>query len=132
MAIEQGLETQPAGQFVHPFGDLSGGPTAEIKREGEVLTHRQVGEQRAVLGDESQTARAGGRVGDVLSVDPDDAGNHRAKTADGFEQGGLPGAGPAHQRGVASPRDPTGKVVQAEAADLKGEVVEFDHLRGGG
>lgn len=132
-SIEEGSEAEPGSEFVDACGDAVGGPAADVESEGEVLTDGQVGEEGAVLGDESDAAGARGFEGDVATVDADVAGHDGAEAADGFEEGGLAGTGAAHEGGVAAARDAAGDVGEAEGSDLKGDVVEFDHgFRGNG
>lgn len=109
------------------MGDAIGGPAADVEGEGQVLSDGQVAEECAVLGNESDAARAGGSEGHVAAVDDDASGLDGAEAADGLEQGGLARPGAAHEGGVAAAGDAAGNLREAESADLKGDVVEFDH-----
>lgn len=129
--VEEMGESQPGSEFVDAFGNAWGGPAADVEGEAEVLPDGQVGEEGAVLWDETDPAGSRGFVGDVSAVDADAAGLDGAEAADGFEEGGLAGAGAAHEGGVAAAWDEAGNVGEAEGADLQGDVVEFDHgIRG--
>ena len=70
----------------------------QLEREGQVLRHREVGEQGVVLEDEADVALAGRQLGDVLGVDlhaarrrvdqpGDDAQERRLPRAAGAEEG---------------------------------------------
>jgi hypothetical protein len=131
-AVEEVGEAEPGGELVDAFLDEGLRPAADVEGEGEVLADGEVGEEGTVLGNESDAPCARGFEGDVATVDADAARYDGAEAADGFEEGGLASAGAAHEGGVAAARDVAGDVREAEGADLKGDVVEFDHgLRGG-
>lgn len=130
-AVEEMGESEPGGEFVDAFGNARGGPAADVEGEAEVLADGEMGEQGAVLWDETDPSGSWGFVGDVTPVDADATGLDGAQAADGFEQGGLAGAGAPHERGVAAAWDVAGNVGEAEGSDLEGDVVEFNHgIRG--
>jgi hypothetical protein len=103
--VEQMCKPKPGSEFVDAFGNAGGGPAADIEGEAEMLADGQVGEEGAVLGNETDPAGSRGFVGDVAAIDADMAGLNGAEAADGFKEGGLAGTGAAHECGVAAAWD---------------------------
>jgi hypothetical protein len=126
-SVEEVGEPEPGREFVDAFRDAWRGPTADVEGEAEVLTDCEMAEEGSVLRNETDAAGSRGFVGDVATVDADAAGLDGAEAADGFEDRGLSGTGAAHEGGVAAAGDAAGDVGEAEGADLKGDVFDFDH-----
>jgi hypothetical protein len=127
-AVEDGIEVEPVAEFGDSLADAVDGPASEFEGEGQVLADGEVIEEGAVLGDETEAALARGGAGDIGAIDEDTACGYGAESADGFEEGGLAGAGTAHEGGVAAGRDLEGEVGEGEGAGVNGDVVEGDHV----
>jgi hypothetical protein len=103
--VEEMGKPKPGGEFVDAFGNAGGGPATDVEGETEMLADGEVGEEGAVLGNETDPSGSRGFVGDVAAVDADVAGLDGSEAADGFEEGGLAGTGAAHEGGVAAAWD---------------------------
>jgi len=131
-AVEDGIELEPEAEFGDALADAVKGPAPEFEGEGQVLSDGEMFEEGAVLGDEAETALAWRGEGDIGAIDEDAAGGDGTESADGFEEGGLAGAGTAHEGGVAAGGDLEGDPGEGKGAGMNGDLVEGDHVSSGG
>src|SRR5262249_603935 len=125
--VQQAAYTEQVAQLRDACVDARRVPAADAESEREVLTHRQVREQREVLRHVADAAIRRLEVRDVPAQEADGAGADRLKTAARFEVGRLSGAGSAHQHRVLPRRDREGQVLDHEGAGLHTELVNDDH-----
>ena len=106
-----------------------GGGWAHGQSEGDVAEDGEVPEERVVLEDEADAARADGRLADVLPVEADGtgAGVGHFQSGDDAQERGLAGAGGAEQRGEAAARDGEADIVERGVlAERFAEMGDFD------
>jgi len=127
------VELHEPEQVVNAFANLGfGGPRgawADGQAEGDVVEDGEVAEERVVLEDESDSARADGRLADVLPVETDGAGAWvgHFQSGDDAQERGLAGAGGAEQRGEAAARDGEADIVERGVlAERFAEMGDFD------
>jgi hypothetical protein len=126
-AGEERAEAEPVGEFGHAGVDAGAFPAADHEGELEVLADREVSEEGGFLGDEADATSGGRAVGDFAAVEAKASGEDGAEAADGFEEGGLAGAGAAHQDGIRAGGDGERHAVEPERSGLHGELFGVDH-----
>ena len=146
-----GIALGPSGQFDGVDGALGGFAAlflvvaANFQRKGHILPHRLVGEQRHVLEDHSDFARADKAQGgvahraDILALNQDLSGGGLYEPVDVADEGGLAGAGKPHNAkdfaalhdkgGVADADDAAVFLPRLVLADFTG-AGEFQDLGG--
>ena len=96
-AVEQRLQLQHLRHFIHPRLPAAFLFLAHLHAEGDVVAHRQMGEQGIVLEDHREVALARRGGGDVLIMQPDLAFADRLQPGEQAQQGAFPAARRADQ-----------------------------------
>ncbi len=97
---------------------------------GDVLPHREVGEEERVLVDESHAAGLGRRSARIGAVELHAPRGGREESGDHLEQGRLPGARGADDDAVRRGLEREAHRVEREAPLPRGDAVEADHRSG--
>lgn len=92
-----GSEIHQPQPVVHPLLDEIPRQPLIFKAEGDVLGHRQVGEESIGLKHDAKIALLGRQAGDIAPPLPDLAAVRQIQAGDGSEQGGLAAAGGAEK-----------------------------------
>src|SRR5712692_8277412 len=102
-----------------------------MRSGGDIVAHAQMGEQEAILVEESDTTRFRWRGCDVAPVHTDAPGAWRAESCDGLQGHGLAGAGRTEHDEVLAARHRQGKRAKAETARADFQIVEVEaHSKG--
>ncbi|MNF84319.1 hypothetical protein D3C84_666730 [compost metagenome] len=92
-----GIEIHQRQPVIDPLLDGIARQPLILKAEGDVLGHRQVGEEGVGLKHYAKVPLLGGQQGDLPSPLPDPAAVRQIQAGDGSEQGGLAAAGGAEK-----------------------------------
>jgi hypothetical protein len=84
---------------------LRAGDTAHLEREGHVVEHREMGEERVALKHHRRAAPGGREIRHVVGAQHDVAAAHLLVAGDHPQRGGLAAARGAEQAAVDAGRD---------------------------